>query len=61
MVQIFIAAAGIVGLLLLWLIVVSFFGYLIAWSVRVLPLVGRRGVTQGSRSARNPLTRHTSK
>ncbi len=61
MVQFLIAAVGIVALLLLWRLVMTILGYLIAWSVRVLPLVGRRGATPGARSARNPVTRHTLK
>lgn len=61
MVQFLIAAVGIVGLLLFWRIVMAILGYLIAWSVKVLPLVGRRGATPGARSARNPVARHTLK
>lgn len=52
MVQFLIVAAGIVGLLLLWRFAVTTLSYLIAWSLRLLPLVGRRGAMPGARSAR---------
>jgi hypothetical protein len=60
-VQFLIAAAGIVALLLFWRLVVTIIGFLIAWSLRVLPLVGRRGLQQGTRSARQPVPRQTLK
>jgi hypothetical protein len=56
-VQLLIAAAGIVVLLLFWRLVVTIIGFLIAWSLRVLPLVGRRGAAQGAQSAREPVMR----
>jgi hypothetical protein len=57
LVELLIAAAGILGLLLLFRIVITIVAYFIAWSVRVFPLVGRRGMTSGARSAREPLKR----